>query len=534
MPPRPLTHRSQRSAEPERIANPRAVALAVAVVLLLQIALSSGRMGLPFLDGRFHYNYDNALFSVFARNGILLGGARSQLGITRVQYESWGHPAGPPSYYTHHPFLFKAAFQLWVRLFGDAEFSSRAFSLIVSMIAAAGVASALAIATGSALAACLGTAVMVATPLFATYQLCIKYELDGMAIGAWLLAATFHFLRRPSRGSLAALFILAVLTPLAHWTAVILLAALVLWLAAERVFRSRRETEQPLLALTAGASLGGILLLAAFTWLRGGWAPLWEDLSAVQVHRDVSALGRGDWAARQRTFIALNFTPALAWIAGLLAVAHGVVWATRRGTRRPSGGDASAWMLLGFFLCTLATASVWVFGLPHASFIHHFLQLWYVLPLAALVASTAWAVGRRRRWRVVVAVGTGILITWLSIASTRFSDRILSQQLGRPEDVVFLRSLRAERFDRFVFLPTTRDPLNLWFTGPIFEYYTARPVTYFDRSVTVVPGDKILMLQSEGRVSMLPQIDSLLGIRLENERCGTGLCAYDVGRPQAP
>lgn len=516
----------------ERIARPGAVALAVALVLLLQVALSLGKMGLPFLDGRFHYNYDNALFSVFARTGILLGDARSQLGVTQIHYDSWGHPAGAPSYYTHHPFLFKAAFQLWVRFFGDAEFSSRAFALIVSMVAAAGVAVALAIATGSALAAGLGTAVMVATPVFVTFQLCIKYELDGMVIGAWLLAATFLSLRRPSRGSLAALVVLAALAPLAHWTAVILLASLVLWLAIERVFRSARDTEKPLLALTTGGSIGGIVLLAALIWLKGGWAPFWQDQSAIfQVHQNVSALGRGEWAARQRTFFALNFTPALAWIGGLLAAAQGVLWAIRRGDLKPKGHAGSCRMLLGFILCTLATASVWVFAFPHASFIHYFMQLWYALPLGALVASMVWAAGRSPRLTVAVAVAAGILVTWLSMTSSQLSHRILREQLGTTEEIAFLRSLRADRFDRFVFIPTTQDPLNLWFTGPIFEYYTARPVTYYDRSVTVGPGDKVLILRSEGRASMLTQIDSLLGIHLESERCGTRLCAYDVSRP---
>ena len=521
-----------RPVSPGRTSPPRAIAVAVAGVLLLQIALSWGRMGLPFLDGRLHFNYDNALFSVLARTGILLGDARSQMGVTQIHYDSWGQPAGAPTYYTHHPFLFKAVFQLWVRLFGDSEFSSRAFALTVSMAATSGAVVALAIATGSALAAFLGTAVMVATPVFATFQLCIKYELDGMAIGTWLFAMRFLYMKRPSRWILALVFLLAVLAPLAHWTAVILVVSLIGWLAGERVFRQARDTEMPLLALTVGAGIGGMVLLAAFIWLKGGWAPYWHDQVAVfRLHHDLSALRPGEWGEQQRNFIALNYTPVLLWAVGLLAGAHGLAWVRRRASNTPMGNADSGRMLAAYFFCALAPALIWVFAFPHASFFHYYMQIWLVLPLGVLITATIGP-ARGRALRTVGAVAaTGVLIAWLFVSSTALTHSVIDAQIGTTDDIAFLRSLRTDRFDRFVFIPTKEDRRNSWFAGPIFEYYTARSVVQFNPSVILGPRDKILLLPYNGRARTLARIDSLLGVRLVNEKCGTALCAYDVSRP---
>ena len=520
------------AVRPGGFPHPGAVGLAVGGALLLQIALSWGRLGLPFLDGRLHYNYDNALFATCARTGILLGDARSQMGITQIHYDAWGRPAGAPSYYTHHPFLFKAVFQLWVRGFGDSEFSTRVFALLVSMLAAAGAVVALSIATGSAMAAGLATAVMVATPVFATFELCIKYELDGMAIGTWLLALAFVHLKRPSRGALAGLFVLAVLAPLAHWTAGILVASLIVWLAGERVVAGVRDAGPPLLALTLGAGIGGMILLAAFAWLKGGWAAFLHDQVAVfRLHEDVSALQPGEWGQRQRTYVALNYTWALLGLAGLLAAAHGVAWVARRVRLTPSRGASSGRMLAAGFFCTLATAVVWVFGFAHASFIHYYMQIWLGLPIAVLIAATIRALGDTPVRTAMVAAATVVLIAWLCRTSAVLTHRVIDEQVGTSEDVAFLRSLRTDRFDRFVFIPTVDDRRNLWFSGPTFEYYAARSVIRFDPSLTLGAGDKVLLLRSEGNARTLARLDALLGVRLVNETCGGAVCAYDVMGP---
>ncbi len=528
-----MPKRRRATGRPDPRTRSRAMALALGGVLLLQIALAWGRLDLPFLDGRIHYNYDNAGFSFQARTGILLGGPRSQLGVTSVPFASWGKPAGFPSYYTHHPFLFKALFQLWMRLTGDAESSSRSFALTVSMAAAAGTVVALAVATGSVLAALLGTAVMVATPVFAIHQVCIKYEIEGMAIGAWLLATTFIYLERPTRRALAVLAILAFLAPLAHWTALFLSVCVIAWLIGERLLVRASGTGRPLMSLIVGTGVGTIVLFAAFAWLQGGWAPYWRDQAAAILFRqDASALPPGAWSDAQRKYVGLNFTWLLPWIAGLATVARGSIWARRRISGVPPGRTASGRALPAFFFSTLATACVWQFGFLQSSFVHLYTQLWFALPLAALIAGLACSV-RRGIARQGVALAACLLVIFLAAASHDLARRVLAAQSGTPEDIRFLRSLRTDTFRRLVFVPLVQEPPSHWFDGPIGPYYTDRPVTTYDGVMPLGEGDKVLVPHEGGRAAILGRLEAWAGIVLTNETCGGRLCAYDVRKARA-
>lgn len=511
--------------------------MALAGILLLQTLLAWGRLSGPFLDGRLHYNYDNAAFSFQARTGIRLGGPRAQLGLTSVPFASWGAPSGPPTYYTHHPFLFKAALQLWIRLLGDRERSSRSFALAVSMVAAAGTLIALAVATGSTAAAAMGTAVMVATPVFAVHQVCIKYEIEGMAIAGWLLAAIFLHLRKPTRGALAAIAALAFLAPLAHWTSLFLSLCAVAWLAGEWLVDRSSHRASPLVALIAGTVLGIAVLFLTFAWLKGGWAPYWRDqVSAIAFRRDTSALPPGAWGEAQRRFVALNFTTFLLWVAALAAVGQAAFWVKGRtseprsrpggpGSRRPTFERA----LPAFFLTTLATACVWQFGFRQSSYIHLYTQLWFTLPLAAWMAALLRSA--RRGWvRVGVSLAAGVVIFFLSAASVDVAARVLAAQQGTPEDIRFLRSLREKAFRRLVYVPLVREPPSHWFDGPIGAYYTDRSITTYDGVIRLGNDDQILVQRDDDRGEVLARLETWAGIVLENETCGGHLCAYGVRR----
>jgi hypothetical protein len=513
------------------------VALALAGILLLQIVLAWGRMGGPFLDGRIHYNYDNAAFSFQARTGIVVGGPRSQLGLTSIPFASWGKPSGSATYYTHHPFLFKALLQLWIRLLGDRERSSRSFALTVSMVAAAGTLVALAIATGSAAAAALGTAMMVATPVFAVHQVCIKYEVEGMAIGAWLLAAIFVHLRKPAVGALAAIAVLAFLAPLAHWTSLFLSLCAIAWLAGEWLVDRSSGNGKRLVALIAGTGLGVTVLFLTFAWLKGGWAPYWRDqVSAIAFRRDTAALPPGAWSEAQRRYLALNFTTFLPWIVALAAVVQAAVWTRERisqpRSRRPANRSRRPIVeraLPAFFVGTLITACVWQFGFPQSSYIHLYTQLWFVLPLAA---GTAALFGSARRgWaKYGVAVATGLVIVFLSATSVDVARRVLAAQQGTPDDIRFLRSLRESTFRRLVYVPLVREPPSHWFDGPIGPYYTDRSITTYDGVMPLGNDDQILVQRDDDRGEVLARLEAWAGIVLENETCGGHLCAYGVRR----
>ncbi len=123
-----------------------------------------------------------------------------------------------------------------------------------------------------------------------------------------------------------------------------------------------------------------------------------------------------------------------------------------------------------------------------------------------------------------------LLCLHLRKRSAETYEDILRVQLGTAEDIEFLKSLRQDRFDRMVFVPLTEDPLNEWFQGPLFEYYTDRPVAILDPEKTPPKsGEKLLVLKCEERHLALHELERRFGLRLTHETCGPPFCAYDVG-----
>src|SRR5262249_1102016 len=136
------------------------VALSLAGVLSLQLWFCRGKFGLPFLDTRLHYNYDNADFLFRARSGNRNGDLRSPFGVTENTYSRWGEKSGEPRYYTDHPFLVKALFQQFTKIAGTEERASRVFYFAVSFGVAAGLYTLLLQLTGNLAAALAGAATL--------------------------------------------------------------------------------------------------------------------------------------------------------------------------------------------------------------------------------------------------------------------------------------------------------------------------------------------------------------------------------------
>ncbi|HUL80444.1 MAG TPA: hypothetical protein VL691_24500 [Vicinamibacteria bacterium] len=507
-------------------ARERVAVLAVLAVLVgLQVEMTARTWTRPFLDGALHYDFDNADFTRRARDGILAGQARTQLGVSSLPYAAWEVPAGEPNFYTHHPFLLKALFQLLVRVAGDGEWVSRVYALAVAAAAVGGTVVALRLGSGSLVAAGLGALVLVNVPVFATYQSCIKYELDGMALGSWFFVAVAFALVRPSPAKTLAVGGLAYFAALAHWTAVLLVGAVVAWLAWERVARGRDEATAPVIAAVVGAAAGLLTVLLTFTWLAGGWSALAADLgAAARMRTDVSALPSGAWAQRQGLYVRMNFGPVVPWLAA--SVACGLAFLAWRHRLQPETGIAGR-LLPAFIATTLAAATAWQLGFPQGSFVHVFWQLWFVLPLAGLTAAL-YVAAPGIAWRAGASVAILAVAAHLHLASREAHEELLRLQRGTPADISFLVSQRYDPFTRFVFVPMHDVPLNAWFTGPIFPYYTDREVVVLSGAGRVGPGDRLLLLRHEDQQEILPRLERFLGVTLGEERCGLRFCAYDV------
>ena len=501
--------------------------VSLAVVVGLQLASTWGRLDGPFLDTRLHYHYDNADFGFKIRSGLRNEDLRSQLGVTMNAYSAWGERKEPPRYYTDHPFLLKTLLQLYARLAGVSEWTTRSFSLLVAVATVVGLYTLVLMTTRSLWAAAAGAATLATLPLFAVYQVCVKFEADGMLLAVWLFVAYMAVLRRGTPAMRWLYAVLVVVAFLTHWTAMLFVGCLAVYqlLLGRRLVRARELAGTTLWAAAAGL----IALMAVMSYLQNGWLRAMEVLMRAFVIR--SALSPlSSWAARQLSYLEMNFTVPVGL--ACLAMAGLLAWRLRRAklasaSTRESPDPEGVNQLAAFIAVSSAVACIWVAGFRQGSFIHSYWQYWFCFPIAALVASTLALAGTgRARW-VLRCLACGLVI-WLFVAGQRAHGRVVADQLGTRDEIEFLRSLRADSFDRLVFVPVTATALNQWFQGPLFLYYTDRPVSVAHEPHDVRAGDKLLVLRFRERDQVTNRLEQWSSTRLANEKCGRRICAYDV------
>ncbi len=483
---------------------------------------------MPFLDTRLHYDYDNADFTFRARNGNRNDDLRSQFGVTVNAYTRWGERTGKPTYYTDHPFLMKALFQQFTRVVGTDEWVSRVFYLLVSLAIAGGFYTILLQSTSSLLGSLAGALTLVSLPLFAVYQTCVKFETDGMAIAVWLFIALMGYLRTGARRWLITYAALAVAAALAHWTSLLfggvltIILAVVAWRARDAA--ARRASVVTAVALTAGLTM----LLGLMSYLQGSIGGARVALTSAFARR-AADIPAADWWATQWIYLRRNFADLFPWIIPALALALCLLWSVPALARyaRQLAEPRSFFM---FLAASLTVGLVWILAFRQGSFVHIYWQFWLALPIASLVGVFVARV-RSRLLTAAGMAGVAFLIAHLLGAERAAYASVRSDQLGTPTDVAFLRSLQQDKFKRLVFVPISNAALNQWFQGPLFEYYTDRPVT-----IAVGPGDidvsdKILVLRYKQREQVLAAVAEWIGQPLANEKCGERICAYDVAAP---
>jgi hypothetical protein len=496
---------------------------ALSVIALAQLSFVWGRLPAPFLDTRLHYYWDDAFLSFNARSGNRSASARDQFGITRTAYVRWGEAAGTPGHYTDHPFLIPALFQQAARVTGTTERAVRSFSLFVSFGVAAGLFFLVLGATGDLHASVVAALVLVSLPLFATFQVSAKYEPDGMLLGVFQALALGAFLRRPVLKTRVTYVVVTAMTFLAHWTAALYAACVGVFLLARFLRRRDAVSRSAALATLTGGIAGFGVLFALMAFIQGGireaWAPLAESFT-----RRAEGVPFGAWASRQWTYLGANFS----WTLLGLALGMSVILVRRSlSDRRPEFG-----VLPLFIRASAVMGVVWMLLFREGSLVHVHWQYWLALPLAGLVGMFIASLRDHPRARVVAGGALLLLCLHLRGLADATYDEIVRVQLGTPQDIAFLKTLREDRFTRMVFVPLTEDPMNEWFEGPLFEYYTDRPVTIIDPEVTPPKsGEKLLVLAIEERSAALAELEARFKRRITGEKCGPRFCAYDVRDP---
>jgi hypothetical protein len=503
--------------------------VSLAAVLLLQLAITWNKLASPFLDTRLHFFYDNALYSFTARNGIRNGDLRSQFGVTNNRYSSWGQSVGSPSYYTDHPFLTKALFQQYARLVGTEEWASRTFYLGIAFATAAGLYVIVLNATGGSLAAVAAAGTFVSLPLIAIYQICVKSEADGLLMSTWFFVALQSHLRRGSRRSACAIAVLAFAAVLTHWTAALFVIVVLACLLVIGLFQRNESVRRSSFIILGGSIAGALTLFGLMSYLQHGWEAARTTLITAFARRS-APVPRAEWLARQREYFHLNFGRPMAWV--LLILIGRIVGQWWRRRSRDEGSESRSVRrhpptLALFFWATTIVGVLWVVGFPQGSYIHVYWQYWLAAPIAVLVAA-AIAPLRSTPGRVLASLGLVSLMTYSVMTALAEYRTVVADELGTPGDVAFIRSLREDRFERFDFVPLSEVTLNQWFQGPLFEYYSDRPVRIATSPADIGAHDKLLVLKYKQRDQLLAALSRWSGKVLGNEKCGEHICAYDI------
>jgi len=505
------------------------------VILAMQGAMAADAFRDQFLNTCYNYTFDNAFFTTAARHANALGAPANRWGVVEPgAHHCWNEPAAPPSFYTHHPYGLKLLMQQVMRFTGHTEVASRGFSLAVAMCAALGMFATLSIGCGSPLCGAIGAGVFVSLPVMATYQTCVKFEIDGMAASAWVVPCIAVFLNRPTRFSRGLVLVAGVAAALSSWTSLMFAALMSGALVVPGVIPSSpaggSASRSAGIVLAAGVTLGTMLLLSLFVWQKGGMAAFVAELAGVfRVHSERKGFTNVEWLERQWRYGLGSFG-----IVGLALLGAGVVMIVREAFKlrileAPGSCKRQQPRLLFLFLCvSMATTVLWVVVFREGSHCHDYWSMVACMPIAAAAAALvngAPPACKTAAYGIGALVVLGMYLTsWQAFASRLESWRAE----GTGPDVEFVMSFRHERFNRFVFVPLGDHPFNIWFHPRLFEYYTDRTVVPAASAGPVGNGDKVIVLAYDEQQAAEDFVQQQFGIRLANRRCGPRFCVYDA------
>jgi hypothetical protein len=505
------------------------------VILAMQGAMAADAFRDRFLNTGYHYFYDNAFFTTCARHANALGMPANRLGVVApVAHRGWNEPAAPPAFYTHHPYGMKLLMQQVMQFSGHGEGASRGFSLAVAMCAALGVLATLSILSGDIFCGAIGAAVFVSLPVMAIYQTCVKFEIDGMASSAWIFPGIVAFVGRPTGARRALLVMLGLGAVLSAWTGLMFAGIVSAALIVSGDRASPRASAGAVRAagvwLAVGITLGGLALLSAFVWQKGGIGAFSADLGgAFRVHSVRAGFTNGEWVTRQIEYTRGNFG-----ILGTALLGCGIGMVVWRMLRRGSPAlNASAHrghpgLLFLFLWVSLATTILWVVVFREGRYVHEYWSLVGCMPVAVTACMVVLACPPAHK--TAARCASALVVTLMyGIAWQAFASRLESIRGEETlADVEFVMSFKPERFDRFVFVPLGEHPFNHWFHPRLFEYYTDRTLSPIAAAGPVGKGDKLILLAYTEQQAAEEAVARGLGIELTNRRCGPRFCVYDV------
>lgn len=456
----------------------RAIPYAViGVIVMLQLLTGLWHITDPFIDGRYHYNWNPPFWLLNAEATNRVGIAQSFFGVVSGVADAPGIGAQATAYYESHPQLIGPLFAMWTRVMGYGEWSPRLLSLLLIAGTTLIFFMALRAIFGWRFAASFA-AIFVSLPLIFIYGKMLNHEplvLFFISVSFWGFTKV---IRNEQRG-LPLFFAGIIGMALSDWSGFVFGGLFMLLLLVSPLGRShgaRRAAWLACTALLAGLSLffiQGYLQKASlettsphFGAFMHRYLDLWRYRSGQE-----TAIPWSLWFLKETVFINRNYSFIL-WIAGMAG--FGV--ALFKKNKIISSPDARGAVL--FFLAVTAGQLFYLISLKQATFIHLYYQYFFSLPVAFGVTLLLERASRFARsvsaQRRILAASVAACAAASGLYSVHVYTRLLSREMwGDRSDIALIASLRDLPRDARIVAADNQTTLD-WFANPNIVYYAGR------------------------------------------------------------
>ncbi|OHA02822.1 MAG: hypothetical protein A3J58_01005 [Candidatus Sungbacteria bacterium RIFCSPHIGHO2_02_FULL_52_23] len=501
----------------------------ISAIVLFQLLTGLWHIKDPFIDGRYHYNWNPPFWLINAEATNRVGIAHSFFGVVSGVADTPGVGAEATAYYESHPQLIGPLFALWTRVMGYSEWSPRLLSLLLIAGTTLIFFTALRVIFGWRFATGFA-AIFVQLPLIFVYGKMLNHEplvLFFIAVSFW----GFVKVIRVAPYGLPLLITGILGMALSDWSGFVFGGLFMLIMLAPPLGRAR-AIRRAALWICATLLLGLAIFFIQSYLQKASLGVAAPDLGAFMArYMDLWRYRSGQettipwhiWLGKELIFVNRNYSLIL-WIAGMAGLGGALIKKSKLAMSPER--MAAVW----FFIAIVVGQMFYLVSLKQATFIHLYYQYFFSLPVAfgtvLLLDRIAGSVRSvQNRHRVLLAAAAAITLA-SGLYSVHVYTRLLTKEMwGDRSDIALVRSLRDLPKDARIIVADNQTALD-WFANPNIIYYAGRAPERF--TLAEVPHAPYQIVPA----SMAPALTKLLisgkayGVAMPTDTlgCSTHFC----------
>lgn len=450
----------------------------IGVIILVQLLTGLWHITDPFIDGRYHYNWNPPFWLLNAEATNRVGMLKSFFGVVSGYTDAAGG-ATADAFYESHPQLIGPIFALWTRVMGYGEWSPRLLSLLLIALATLIFFMALRAIFGWRFASVFA-AIFVSLPLIFIYGKMLNHE----PLVLFFIAVSFWGFVKVIRG---AKYDLPLLTAgilgmgLSDWSGFVFGSLFMLLLILPPIGRARSARRAGLCVLAVLALALALFFVQSYMQKAslgaappdfGAFMTRYTDLWRYRSGQETTIPWR-IWLMKEFVFINRNYSLVL-WIAGMAGLAAALV----KKTKILATPEDRAAVL--FFLAVAAGQLFYLVSLKQATFIHLYYQYFFSLPVAfgtALLLERASRIARdtAARNRMLFTLAATVALASGAYSVHVYTHLLADEMWGNRSDIALVASLSTLPRDARIIVADNQTALD-WFANPNIVYYAKRPV----------------------------------------------------------